>query len=286
MPRRGSRANNELISASSQPWYNPRMSGPSDAAAAVRRSNQTYFEQVSQRATLSCGYAYFNTDFPRLPTCNFMGEVLLDEDTPDPLSAVRYFYSGLGLHCYRWIPADGQDPDAVGQLVEPLGLQRHESMTYSVPPQREYPIDERIRAVGARAMRRAYTRVIAERSAEHLDLADDLTAVQLQRLNDPQYDAFVGLIDDEPVGVISVYQVGAIGRLCDLCVCEPHRRKGIATALLSFAIQTARRWALRPICIEVSARNTAARALVEQAGFEQGSPIISFAEPGVAEVAR
>jgi GNAT superfamily N-acetyltransferase len=260
------------------------MNAESIATAAVRRSNQTYFEQVSRSVTLPCGLAYFNADYPDLPICNFIGEVLLDEDMPDPVALVRSFYDERNLTCFRWIPAARQDPQAVERLVVPLGFERRENLTYLFPATRACHPDPSLRVVGARAMRRAYTRIISERSAEHGELADDLTAVQLERLNDPQCDGFVAMRDDEPVGVISVYQVGEIGRLCDLYVGPSHRRTGVATALLHYAIQTARRWGLRPIVVQVARRNAAARSLVEKTAFEEGGRIPFFTDPRLVEV--
>jgi GNAT superfamily N-acetyltransferase len=260
------------------------MSRVSTATAAVRRSNQTYLEQVSQSVSLSCGVAYFNPAHPRVPGCNLLGEVLLDDGTPDPVALVQSFYDERHLTCFGWIPAADQDPEAVGRLLEPRGYQRCEKLTYLFPPGGTVSGEEGVRILGARAMRRAYTRMIAERSAEHDDLSDDLTAVQLERLNDPQYDGFVALFEDEPVGIVSVYQVGEIGRVCDLYVARGRRGRGVATALLGQAIQTARRWGLRPICMEVAAQNVPARSLVEKTGFEPGDTIVAYMDPRVIEV--
>lgn len=260
------------------------MSGLSLATAAVRRSNQTYLEQVSRSVPLSCGVAYFNPDHPQVPGCNLLGEVQLDDRTPDPFAAVQSFYNDRQLTCFGWVPASGQDPGPVGRLLEPHGYRRCESFSYSLAQASPVPGTGRLRILGARAMRRAYTRMIALRSAAHADLADELTAIQLERLNDPQYDGFVALLDDEPVGVVSVYQVGEIGRLCDLYVAPGRRRRGVATALLGHAIQTARRWGLHPICMQVAAPNAAARSLVQQTGFEPGDTIVAYMDSRAIEV--
>lgn len=266
--------------------------------AAVRRTSQQYFEQVSERTTLSCGYAYTNPAYPHVPGCNFIGEVMLDEDTPDPVATVGAFFHSRGVECYQWVPAAIQDDDEVARLVEPLGFRRRLRRVFVMPdvPLGEEAAKGTLRIVGGRAMRRAYTAVIHARSEElpqrtreiqpavRAELAAELARVQLERLDDPQYDAFVALRGDEPVGVISVYQVGSIGRLCDLYVVPHHRRQRVATALLRFAIGTARRWSLRPICMQAAADNRPALALLERAGFDEASAITTFTRPEVVEV--
>lgn len=257
-----------------------------DIVAAVRRSGQTYYEQVAERTTISCGYAYTNPAYPHLADCNFVGEVMLDEDTPDPVATVNEYFQKQLTECRRWIPAQHQDPAPVRALVEPLGFQRRELIVHGCLDGTTGASAERFRFIGARAMRRAYTSVIEQRSAEHPDIAAGLTAIQLERLDDPRYDGFVALLDDEPVGIIAVYQVGEIARLCDLFVPENHRRNGVATALVEFGVQTARRWALNPICMQIAAHNAAGRALAAKTGFAEDGTIVAFVKPDDAEVGQ
>lgn len=260
------------------------MSGNPLAASAVRRSNQVYYEQVAGRETIACGYAYYSSDYPRVAACNFLGEVLLDDDTPNPSALVDEFYADRGLECHRWAPAAGQSPEQVERLLAPDVFERRESIALLFPPNADYRLDARVRVLGARAMRRAYTAIVGQRSAAQPDLADDLTAVQLERLNDPQYDGFVALLDDEPVGICSVFQVGEIGRICDVFVVEKLRRRGVGAAMVSYAVMTARRWSLRPICAEVPADDEPARALFRKLGFEEGGVIVSFRRRTASEV--
>ena len=254
------------------------------ATAAVRRTNQVYFEQVCRCRLLDCGCAYFNPEYPRLASCNFVGEVLLASAGSDPWEQVESFYRDKNLTCFRWVPALDQPADAVGELLAPHEFQRNETVALVLPPESDCQLDERFRILGARAMRRAYTRVVAERSREVLELADDLTAVQLERLNNPQYDGFVALLDDEPVGIVTVFQVGEIGRICDLYVMPAQRHGGVARALLSYAVVTARRWALQPICAQVGAENAAGRALLAKLGFQESGTIVSFCRPDTPQI--
>lgn len=253
------------------------MSAAALANAAVRRTSQAYFQQVSACTALACGCAYHNRDYPHVAGCNFLGEVLLGSESGDALKLVDEFYEQRGLTCYRWVPAADQDPEAVGALLAPAGFRRREYLTYLASTPGPAADVGQLRVLSARAMRRAYTQVVARRSAEHGPAAAELTAVQLERLDDPSYEGLVGFRGGQPVGVIGLLQVGRIGRLCDLYVPPQWRRSGVATGLVRYALRTAWRWALEPICAQVAAENVAGRRLLEGLGFERGTPIVTFA---------
>lgn len=251
---------------------------------AVRRCDQVYFEQVSQRQTLACGYAYTNGRHPSLPECNFIGEVLLDADTPDPLSVVEEHFGACGSVCDKWAPAAVQPAEPVARLLAPLGFERRECVVYGYEPQRPPSPEGRLRILSARAMRRAYTAMVHARAAPHAAHAEALAEIQLERLNDPQYDAFVGLDGDAPVAMGALMQVGAIGRVCDLYVAPEARGRGFGREMLASLLQTALRWALHPVCARAAAQDAAAAALLESAELRACGRIATFVRPGFFEV--
>jgi ribosomal protein S18 acetylase RimI-like enzyme len=254
------------------------------AAAAVRRSDQVYFEQTARRETLGCGYAYTQPAFPRLASCNFVGELVLESSAEQVCAEVERYFTAAGLTCLRWIPAAGQPVEPLAAALERRGCLRIEALACALSEETAAGPDSRLRILPARAMRRAYTRVVAARSELHPELSEELIAVQLERLNDPQYDAFVGLTEEQPVGMVTVFQVGQIGRICDLFVLPQARGRGYALALLRYAVATARRWSLRPICAQVEATNTAGRSLLRKAGFQEGGTLVSYCHPQAVEV--
>lgn len=249
---------------------------------ALRRSGQVYYELASRRETIGCGYAYTNPDFADLADCNFVGEVVVDA-CDQPVREVQRHFEQCGVRCWRWAPAATQPPEPLGALLAPLGFKPVQTCvmvhdgTSSGAPETNH-----VRVVGARAMRRAYTRLLEEASPS-LTASAQFRDAHLERLNEPQYDAFVALVGDEPAGVISLLQVGEIGRVCDLHVAPAWRRKRIASALLQYAVKTAQRWLLRPVCAGVRAENAAALAVFRQAGFSEADSLVSYEAPGALE---
>lgn len=249
---------------------------------AIRRANQRYFEQTSSRETIPHGYAYYVPEHPRLAAFNFLGEATLDSAAA--LCAARDFFDRRGAVFAACVPAADHPTEPTAVLLEALGFQRREWLCLGRPPSAPLPepatLDARI--LPARAMRRAYTAVVAARSnAIDPHVADALTALQLQRLDDAAYDAFIAFLDDLPAGIASLLQVGQIGRICDVFVLPSVRRRGVARLLVRHALLAARRWALHPVCASVRADDAPARALLEQAGFIPDGTIRWFALPGV-----
>ncbi|TWT41812.1 Acetyltransferase (GNAT) family protein [Phycisphaerae bacterium RAS1] len=265
--------------------------------AAIRRSNQRYFEQVCTRETIPQGYAYFQPAHPLVSALSFLGEAVIEtgdsrEAVPaargaDAAAAVNAFFARRGAACSAWIPAAQQPVDAFSSFLPMLGYERREWTCLGRPPTaaiEDVPAAPYVRVLPARAMRRAYTAAIAARfgdSSRDAETASAMTALHLDRLNDAGYDAFVALADDQPAGTAALFQVGEIGRVCDVFVMPALRRRGVGRELLRHALAAARRWLLHPTCAAVDARNATGRALLEQAGFVADGTIPWFALPGV-----
>lgn len=252
--------------------------------SALRRSDQVYFEMVAQRETLACGYAYTNPDFADVPECNFVAEAIVEPQGGDPYEIVEAYYASRGLACHRWVPAAHQPPAPLEALLSPHGYGVRELVVYGYAPKVAPQPGAVLRILGARAMRRAYTQVVRQRAEPFGAAAGSLVDFQLERLNDPQYDAFVGLHGDEPVGIVALLQVGPVGRVCDLYVVPAARGRGFARALLAYALRAGLRWAMQMICARVPEENAAAAALLRRAEFEECGRIPVLVRQGFFEV--
>ncbi|MCG3127175.1 MAG: hypothetical protein CHACPFDD_02033 [Phycisphaerae bacterium] len=248
------------------------------ALSAVRTSQRAYDEQVGEAETLDCGVAHFSEAYPELPECNFVSEVLLaNAATPaEAVAEIQRFYSGRGLCCRRWVPAAEQPPELLAALLEPIGLRPRVSTALLLKPDECGAAHPAVRIVPARAMRRACG-AIFEQALGRGDSADAArVAVALERLGQPSYDGFVALRDDAPAGFVAVHQVGEIGRVRELFVCGEHRRGGVGRTLVGYAVATARRWALHPICAAVPSGDEASSAAYRRAGFVAGGELVEF----------
>jgi GNAT superfamily N-acetyltransferase len=254
-----------------------RMSRNPAGPMAVRTSNEAYYRQVCLEETLDNAVAHSSEEHPALAECNFVSDVLIEELQAEPeavLRGVQAFFAERGTACHRWIPALQQRVETLETLLVPQGYVREQTVALLRPPGPPAEANPRVSMLPARAMRRACTAVLEERFAG--EIRDEQVEVHLQRLNDPQYDALVAMLEDRPAGFIAVHQVGEIGRIRDLHVMPAQRRTGVATAMLNYAIATAQRWLLRPICAQVSAEDAAGRALFTGLGFEAAGTLVRY----------
>jgi len=254
------------------------------AETAIRRSNQVYFEQVASRETIDLGYAYTNAAFPSLAECNFLGEVLLDEDRASAFDRVERWFAERGATCQRWVPCAEQNPDEVEAVVAPRGMVRRTTRVYAFEALDAPPPAEELRVLSGRAMRRAYQSLVAERAAEVGGPADSRAQMHAERLDDPQYEPLVALLDERPAGIAALFQVGPIGRICDVWVAPAARRRGVARGLVTHAVRTAVRWALRPLCAASAEDDAAGRGLLAATGFTEFGTMTHFERPGAVVV--
>lgn len=250
--------------------------------AAVLRSEQAFADQVCRRQALECGWAYYRPESPSLPDCNFLGDATLPEDARLALAEVESFYASMGLECRRWVAGVGTSAARLEALLGPQGFLRIESRCYvlaSPPAGGNVASAQTVRILSARAMRRAYRAVLAEECDELTGTGCARSAVRLEHLDDPSYDAFVAVVGGRAAGAVALHQVGEIGRIRDLYVCPAHRRQGIARGLVRYAIQTAVRWRLRPICTLAQADVAGLDPLLRGTGFSPDGTLIEFVQP-------
>lgn len=280
------------------------------ATTAIRTANRAAYDQVCEQETLDFAVARFSMAHPHVEECNFAAEVLIDSPDDEPprrspggdngghcdletadsraearldaaFRQVGSFFSERGLTCYRWIPAALQDAERLDRFLAARGFARESSkvmMLRAASPAAPAAVASSAanRVLSARAMRRALERVLSERASTRPGIASELIDVDIGRLDDPQYECVVALRGDAPAGVAALHQVGEIGCIRDFYVMREHRRAGVGRDLLRHLIATARRWSLRPICAEISDSNTAAEALLHEAGFEEAGGLVSF----------
>lgn len=246
------------------------------AVAAVRRSDQKYAELLSAREPVDCGCIHCNPSFPEAPYANFLCDVQTTGLILPTIERIESTFAARGARCYGWIPATGEPIDPLDRLVEPRGYAPRPVAAFIYPlTQPTPPADGRLSFVGARALRRTY-RGLVESAATAREESAASVAAHLERLNDPQYDAWVARIDEQPVAIISLLQAGDIGRICDWFVVPEHRGRGIGAAILAYALTAARRWALRTICAACDARDAASTRALKRVGFEYGGEWVEY----------
>jgi ribosomal protein S18 acetylase RimI-like enzyme len=245
--------------------------------AAVHRSNQKYYEQLAERRTFACGIAFTCPEFPDVDVGNHVREAIVPagEGLADAVREVEAYYAELGLTCYRWVPAAGQSIEPLEAVLLERGYRASRVQTMILTRPCEIPVRSDVRILPARAMRKAMREVILSREGEPAQLAMWADADN-ERLDDPNYDMFVALVGGRPAATGTLFQVGEIGRIDDVCVVPAMRRQGVGLTMMAHLVAMSRRLALRYTVLEVDPENAAAIRLYERCGFEPGASYVEF----------
>ena len=244
----------------------------SNAAQNVHRSNQAWFERISERETLDFGIAFFSERFANYGGANQLREIVLD-DLPIERAwdQCEAFFNERGLRCLRWVPAITQPPDPMEPFLIERGYQRVESRVLQISSWIEIAGGEDVRVVPARAVRQAY----AEFCAAQADLS-------LDRLDDPALEMSVAVLGPpsitqiQVVGRLGFFQIGDIGRVRDLSVRPGFAETGVAPALMRHVLQFVRRLDVRSVCAEIRATQTEILSLHNECGFEDCGSLVRF----------
>lgn len=252
-----------------------------EVLSAVRRSGQVYFGQLTEQHTLSAGIAHCAPAYPLLAECNHLREVILPNNgtLANFYEEVQDFYAAQHLTCHRWVPAAETPVEPLEAFLAERGYVTRRKVAMVWDQEVDLPTRNDVRILPGRPMRQALhaLRLTDERFEPHV-LAQ-LAESRNERMDDPQYDAFVAMIGKTPVASGVLIQVGDIARVENVFVTPDCRRRGIATHLMHDLLALARRLALRITVLETEDDNHAAIALYRRCGFRPAGAYVQFIAP-------
>ncbi|MCO6437351.1 MAG: GNAT family N-acetyltransferase [Phycisphaerae bacterium] len=243
--------------------------------SSLLRSTQAFAQQICDKETLDHGIAFYSERFAGLPEANQFREVYID----DPSNATKAWeqaeswFARQGLRCQRWSPGEGQAIEPLEALLSGRGFEarRFDAMILTQWAELS-PSPPQVRVIHARAVRQAYRETFIQ-SGEGREAVADAYA---ERLDDPSFDAFVALAEGNPAARATLYQVGDIARVMDVCVLPAYRGLSLEDALLSQALGLARRLAMRTILAQVPVEDEALRTMLGRAGFAEDGSVVEF----------
>lgn len=250
---------------------------------SIMRSTQAYCLQLCEKETLDYGIAYFSERFAKLPEANQFREVMVGaNDVSKAFAEAESFFRERNLRCYRWAPAaDSNTPELTSFLIaQGFTEVRYAAMRLSSWPEATLAgrgaSENKIRILPARAMRAALRATFTESSPR--DHAFNQIAADAcgERIDDPQLDMFVAMIEGKAAGRCGLYQVGDIARVIDLYVAKPFLNQGAEEAQLGYVLSMAHRLAFRNVCAQVALADAEQLTLMEKFGFVADGNIHEF----------
>ncbi len=266
--------------------------------SAVLRATQARCLQLSESISLDWGVAYTSDRFRDFGEANQIREVVIDpaECIPAAFEAVEGHYSALGLTCLRWAPAADQGTDELDRFLVSRGFEREEFTAMAVAEWVEYPEDKSVRVLPARAMPKALGVILREASMREGGTGSDPACTQkgsdpgpkagvgvspveaaIERLDDPQTETTVAMVQDRPVGCCSFFEVGDIGLVTDFFVEEQFRDGVVGQLLVGHVLKLSRRLQKRVTCLRVGSDDAWAISIFQRCGLHADGKLTEFA---------
>ena len=246
---------------------------------SILRSTQAFCSQLCEKKTLEYGIAYYCERFAALPEANQFREVIAEdpEKLADAFAEAQAWFRGQGLACLRWAPADGHATPQVSAFLE---RRKFRARTFTAMRLARWPEIEEVTAVRilhARAARKALRQTFMQAaSPASPTMREVLADAYEERLDDPQFDLFVALVDGQAVGRCALFQVGDIARVMEHEMLPGFDESGADRALLNHVLGLAKRLGMHNIVAQADNADTAKLTKFEQAGFVVDGTIIEF----------
>ena len=253
-----------------------------NTVGSLLRSTQALRSQLCGKQTLEQGIAYYSERFANLPEANQFREVVVgsSEQIVAAFDEAQAWFSERDLRCHVWAPAGGEASPELAAFLAARGYEERGYLAMTLATWVEIEPVGDVRILPARAMRAALRRTFhdAATSSDTGD-ADELADAMDERMNDPQFDVFVAMIDAKPMGRCGLYQVGDIARVVDLCVSGTFRRDDVERALTAHVLAMAKRLQMRNICVQVDEGDAKRRAWFGAYGFVADGRVVEFERP-------
>lgn len=229
-------------------------------------------EQLATWESLEFGVAFRSPEHPTLAAANQLRDVWLETVSGDTAyERTEAHFAAHGRICRRWVPSSGQPTEPVASVLKNKGWTRVETLAMGLADwaMASMASPAAIRVLPARAMKKAYRKTF-----------DGATPAEMQagieRLNDPNYEAFVAVMDGEPAGRSAYLEVGDIARLADVFVRPSFRRRDIGRVMVAHFLRIGRRLSPRVVVASCDATDPASRSFLERCGFMASGSLTAF----------
>jgi ribosomal protein S18 acetylase RimI-like enzyme len=126
-----------------------------------------------------------------------------------------------------------------------------------------------------------HARELAEEAARQWSndatVVNQLAEKAMLQLDDPHCDSLLAIQDGAAVARVDVLAVGEIGRIDEVYVAEPMRRRGIGRMMVARALEICGRSLFKHVLLACDATNTPAQALYAGLGFRKVGELARYA---------
>jgi ribosomal protein S18 acetylase RimI-like enzyme len=255
--------------------------GSADLVRLFHKTELNWARHLGEEAALDVGTAISNPELSNVWDANRVLDAALPEDgsVAEAVEEVEAHFRQAGTRCAMWL----LNPAAPAERTAPLathltrtGWRHHAADILYLAGRPTNPVSEvgGLTVIPARASYR-HARALAEESAAGWG-QPQLADAALAHLDDPHFDALLALKDGAAAGTAGVLAAGEIGRIDQVFVSQPFRRRGVGRTLMSRVLEVCARSLFKHVMLSVRPDNEPAQALYRELGFRKVGEIVSY----------
>jgi GNAT superfamily N-acetyltransferase len=245
---------------------------PQDLVRLFHRTELHWLRHLGDEAQLDAGVAFTRRELATIAAANSMIDAALPPGASpsDVVEEVRRHFEEAGTTCQRWLLNPAAPEAQTRPLAEHLAVQGWTSEPSDIlylagrPAAPAAPSDS-LTIIPARASFR-HARQLAEEAAAEAG-RPQLADASMLHLDDPHWDVMIALRDGKAVARAGVLAVGEIGRVDQLYVSAPERRRGIGSAMLARVLEVCSRSLFKHVMACVGPQEADASLLYDRFGF-------------------
>jgi GNAT superfamily N-acetyltransferase len=265
----------------SLPILKSNFASPQTLMRYFHKTETEWTRHIAEQTDLDFGTAWHNEQLPN----TWLANRVLDAQLPDDLTPHAAFdqaaehFTSRGLVCWQWLMNPSAPPERTGPLAEYLLAHGYRRESVDVMHMDHLPTtpvaipDLGLTVIPARASFK-HARILHEEGANRWN-TPELADAAMMHLDDPHYEALLALKDSQPVGHIGVLSLGEIGLIEQVHVAESHRNQGIATVMMSRALEICARSLFKHILLGVYPTNAPAIAVYRKFGFQKIGDLVA-----------
>jgi putative acetyltransferase len=241
---------------------------------AIKRVDVMLARTAAVETPLDVATVFTHADRPHVHMVNFAADVRCPEGqtSAQVFDAIDTAFAQAGTSCFRVMAADTHWSADLAAEAQVRGYAKSSRQLLLLQSYTPPSLNEALQVIPARAaypQMRAFSRQAAI-DEQHVDarVADDLAATQIDHLDEPRVEAFLGRLDGEAAGVVKLVTLGQIGVIDDVYVAPAFRRRGVAATLLAHTMDHCQRALFEQVILEVDAADREAQRLYTRLGFK------------------
>jgi GNAT superfamily N-acetyltransferase len=247
------------------------------------QGESNWTEHLAARTLLDVGTAWTSAEFDRVDLANRMLDVALpSEISPQQaFDQVAEHFAAQNLTCLKWTMNPSAPKDQTAPMEKFLLEKNYRREVTDIMYLERISLPkisasiENLKIIPARSSFRHARAIFQEKDAN----VPQFVEAEMLHLDDPHYDALLALKDGNALAITGVLSTGESGFIKELFISESSRRQGLATIMLSRALEICARSLFKHIMLAVPLDNEIAINLHKKFGFKKIGELIEYKIP-------